>query len=196
MSWNFIVIENNDTWWWLTSLQPRRLSPRNIAGWFGAPFLEWIWNICDADLTVGAQTSQPDVDFETTFRIHTQVFIPIMWLQTCLACYWDIFILNSVSLNHTIWACWVNSVYLTWVTAPRCNFRQVSLPTCATCSPTGGWKWDSRRDWSCNIDSGCWGHLGQFISAKQIIRLPRGKPKTQHWEGMDQIYPCQLKLPH
>lgn len=130
------------------------------------------------------------------FRNHTQVFNSIMWLQTCLTCYWDICILNSVSHNITVWACWVNWVYLMWVTAPRCTFSQVSLPTCATCSLTGGWKWDSWRDWSWNIDSGCWGHLGQFISAKQIIRLPRGKPKTQRWEGMDQIYPCQLKLPH
>lgn len=97
-------------------------------------------------------------------------------------------ILNSVSHNNTVCTCWVNWVYLTWATAPRCDFSQVSLPTCATCSRTDGWKGDSWRDWSCNIDSGCWGHLGQFISAKQIIRLPRGKPKTQRWEGMDQIY--------
>lgn len=132
----------------------------------------------DVELTGGTQTSQPDVHFQTTFD---PKFICI---------------LNSMSLNNTVCACWVNWGYLTWVTAPRCTLSQVSLPTCATCSLTGGWKWDSWRDRSCNIDSGCWGHLGQFISAKQIIRLPRGKPKTPGWEGMDQIYPCQLKLPH
>lgn len=147
----------------------------------------------DADLT---QTSQSDVDFQTTsnpkFRNYTQVFISIMWLQTC---YWDMCILNSVSLNNTVCARWVNQGYLTWVTAQRCALSQVSLPTCATCSLTGGWKWDSWRDWSCNIDSGCWGHLGQFISAKQIIRLPRGKPKTRAERGWTRFIPASWNSP-
>lgn len=146
---------------------------------------------------------RPSFDFQTfdpKFRNHTHRFsshdvaLQHAWhLSDVLR---GICILNSVSHGNTVCAFWVNWVYLTRVTAPRCHFSQVSLPTCATCSLMGGWKWDRRRDWGCNIDSGRWGHLGQFISAKQIISLPRGKPKTQRWEGMDQIYPCQLKLPH
>lgn len=90
-----------------------------------------------------------------------------------------------VSHDKTVWASWWGKLK-----TPRCHFMcKMWLKELVKV------RRETWRDWSCNIDSGRWRHLGQFISAKQIISPPRGKPKTQNYEDGDQIYPGQLKHP-